>query len=109
MNESQIPTSTEKSESTVSALCIHKCLHYHFDLILADQLQSCAQVPMCILVRLCASPILILSWPDVIFIENIVMTVSGHCVKDLSKSKKTKAPSLAESSVFAFSENFDIV
>lgn len=40
---------------------------------------------------MCILPILVLSRPDVILIENIIMTVSGHCVEHLRKSiKNTK-------------------
>ena len=35
-------------------------------------------------------PILVQSRPYVIFIENIIMAVSGHCVEYLRKSKKKK-------------------
>ena len=45
-----------------------------------------------IIISLCISifflPILVQSRPYVIFIENIIMAVSGHCVEYLRKSKK---------------------
>lgn len=39
-------------------------------------------------VCVCVLPILVQSRPDVIFVENIIMTVSGHCVEYLRKSIK---------------------
>lgn len=37
---------------------------------------------------LCRLPVLVQSRPDVVLVENIIMAVSGHCVKDFRKSNK---------------------
>lgn len=36
-------------------------------------------------------PVLVLSWPDVIFVENIIVAVSRNCIKNLRKSIKTQS------------------